>query len=164
MTAQQTGNMITMKTTLILVFGALIIICGSVQAQQFVYPNDGQTPEQQQTDEGECYVWAKGQTGYDHANPPQVATTAPPETGRRGGVVRGAVVGAAVGEIVDDDAGKGAAAGAVLGGARQRRQSNEAQEQYQQSVNSANANADQQRDTYNRAYVACMEGRHYTIK
>ena len=33
--------------------------------QQYVYPRNGQTPEQQATDRYECHRWAVGQTGFD---------------------------------------------------------------------------------------------------
>ena len=39
-------------------------------AQQYVYPANGQSPEQQQNDEAACYSWAVQQTGVDPANPP----------------------------------------------------------------------------------------------
>jgi hypothetical protein len=143
---------------------AALLACSQAHAQQFIYPGEGQTPEQQQQDEGECYVWAKGQTGFDPVNPPQVNSTAASQQRSRGGVVRGAAVGAVVGEIVDDDAGKGAAAGAVVGGARQGRRNRQAQQQQQAEVTANQAEIDQQRDGYNRAFEACIEGRGYTIK
>jgi len=62
-------------------------------------------------------------------------------------------LGAAVGAIAGD-AGKGAAAGAVLGGVRGRRQSMAAQQAQQQETRSA----------YDRAFAACMEGRGYTVR
>ena len=82
-----------MKAAKILIFVAGAFFCISVYSQQFIYPSEGQTPEQQQKDEGECYVWAKGQTGYDPANPPQVAAAPPPQQ-RQGGRLRGAAAGA----------------------------------------------------------------------
>jgi len=54
---------------------ALISFSWQVEAQQSVsssigvvaYPAKGQTAEQQSKDEGECYAWAKQQTGIDPA-------------------------------------------------------------------------------------------------
>ncbi len=152
-----------MKTSIIIMFVGILLFSTSLSAQQFIYPNKNQSPEQQQQDEGECYVWAKGQTGFDPANPPQVAAAPAPER-KRGGVIRGAVVGAAVGEIVDDEAGKGAAAGGLMGGARQARKNREAQQQQQTATAANQAEIDQQRATYSRAFGACMEGRGYTVK
>jgi hypothetical protein len=40
---------------------------GQAQAKPIVYPSKGQSPQQQQKDEGECYVWAKNSTGIDPA-------------------------------------------------------------------------------------------------
>jgi hypothetical protein len=38
-----------------------------------VFPAKGQTPQKQSQDEGECYAWAKGQTGVDPLAPPPTA-------------------------------------------------------------------------------------------
>ena len=58
-------------------FLAALIVAPSVFAQEpFIYPDKGQSAEQQEKDKYECYAWAKGQTGFD---PMQVPTaTAPP--------------------------------------------------------------------------------------
>lgn len=133
--------------------------------QPIVYPAKGQSAQQQQKDDGDCYVWAKQSTGID---PAVVAQTAPPqETGpatgggeRARGAARGALGGAAIGAIAGD-AGEGAGIGAVVGtmrGGREARQNQaarnqQAQAQQQQTIN-----------TYYRAFGACMEGRGYTIK
>jgi uncharacterized protein YcfJ len=95
---------------------------------------------------------------------PPTATEAPPQQeAQQGGLVRGAAGGAAVGAIIDggDGAAKGAAAGAVLGGMRrnsqkrgeQQKQENWEQEQAQQYT--------AKRNSCNRAYAACLEGRGY---
>ena len=36
----------------------------------FIYPRQGQSPEQQAKDQYECHRWAVNQTGYDPTNPP----------------------------------------------------------------------------------------------
>jgi hypothetical protein len=129
------------------------------------YPAKGQSSQQQSRDDGECYVWAKQNTGID---PAVVAQTPPPQaTGpavgggeRAGGALRGAAGGAIIGGIAGD-AGEGAAIGAVVGtmaGGRRARQNQQAQNQQ------AQAQHQQQIDTFYRAYGACMEGRGYTIK
>ena len=132
-----------------------------------VFPNAGQDKEQQQQDEYTCYNWAKDETGFDPMAVP-TATEPPPQQSshRRGGVMRGAVRGAAVGGIVgdSDDAKKGAAAGAAIGGMRRadQRRKEEAErqrwEQEQQQIYAEN------RNRYNRAYAACMEGKDYTVR
>ena len=128
------------------------------------YPSKGQSAQQQSKDEGECYAWAKQQTGID----PVAVASAPtqksgPATGggeRVRGAARGAAGGAAIGAIAGD-AGKGAAAGAVVGtmaGGRQARKNKAAQEQ---QAEQAKAGTLQQ---FNKAFGACMEGKGYVVK
>ena len=91
-------------------------------AQPYIYPNIGQTPQQQESDKGQCYMWAVQQTGFDPANP-QVAMAPPPPPPQQpqapqGGMFRGAAGGAALGAVggaIGGDAGKGAAIGAGVG-------------------------------------------------
>jgi uncharacterized protein YcfJ len=136
--------------------------------QPIIYPAKGQTKEQQQKDEGECYTWAKQTTGVDPVALAQKSSSQPAPTGPQGervrGAARGAAAGAVIGEVANDDAGQGAATGAVVGamagGARQRRGA-QAQQQQQQQVQQQTQQA---LTTYNRAVAACLEGRGYTIK
>lgn len=120
--------------------------------QAYVYPTQGQSPEQQNRDQGECHGWAVQQSGHN----PYAGSAAQPT----GGVVRGAAGGAAIGAVagaIGGDAGEGAAAGAaagaLFGGLRQNRQ------RRQQSHQSA-----QMQDAYTRAFAACMEGRGYSVR
>jgi hypothetical protein len=128
------------------------------------YPMKGQTPSQQNEDEGECYAWAKQQTGID---PMAVASRPTTQTGpavgggeRVAGAARGAAGGAAIGAIAGD-AGKGAAMGAVAGtlagGARARRNRAVQEMQAEQAKEKTLQN-------FNRAFGACMEGRGYVVK
>ena len=126
---------------------------GIAAAEVFVYPQKGQSPDQQNKDSSECYTWAKGQSGVDPGQPPPAAQPGQHARGTVGGAARGAALGASVGAIAGD-AGKGAAAGAVVGGVRGRRQSKAAQQQQQQTSRSA----------YDRAFAACMEGRGYSVR
>jgi PAB1-binding protein PBP1 len=145
---------------------------GVAQAQDlFVYPANGQSQDQQQKDEYDCYSWAKQNTGYDPAQP-QSASVPPPAAeepvgGAGRGAVRGGLTGLAVGAIAGD-AGKGAAIGAVsgglIGGIRRHDQSNQQQQQQAQYQQQASAELSQRRNDYNRAYAACLEGRGYTVK
>ncbi len=137
---------------------------GWAQSEPFVYPQKGQTKEQQQKDQYECYQWAKQQTGVDPmASAPQAAPSSTP----KGGAVRGAAGGAAVGAIggaIAGDAGKGAAIGAgvgAAGGAIRKRRGEQQQAAAQQQQQAA---TQEQRATYQRAFGACMEGRGYTVK
>ncbi len=143
-----------------------------------VFPAKNQTPEQQTSDEGTCFSWAKSTTGIDPMAPVQPAAVQPtqdPATagqGSRGrGAVRGAAAGAAIGAIAGD-AGKGAAIGAttgvVAGGARKRDAQAQAEQQNQQAQANAaqqtQAAAAQQKATFNKGFSACMEGKGYTAK
>lgn len=127
---------------------------GPTLAQEpIIYPNQGQSQQQMENDKSACYSWAKQQSGFD---PMAGQQTAPQQGGGVKGAARGALVGVTVGAIAGD-AGKGAAIGAagggLLGGMKQK-------DQNQQQANAYN----QQRDTYNRAYGACLEGKGYTVK
>lgn len=133
------------------------------QQKPVIYPAKGQSAEQQQKDDGECYVWAKNTTGVDPAALASAtsATQAPPKGQVAKGAMRGAVGGAVIGEIADDNAGGGAAAGAVVGGARSAQKGKQAQAQQQSQ---AKASQQQAMSTYYRGYGACMEGRGYVLK
>jgi hypothetical protein len=131
----------------------------------FIYPGQGQSPEQQRNDESECYGWAKQQTHIDPIAGIK-ADTAPQQQqvgGAVGGAARGAAAGALIGAAAGD-AGAGAAIGAATGGVggrlRQRR-SNDAQAQQQQEQ--AQQSIADQRHTFNRAFAACMQTKSYTI-
>ena len=137
----------------------------------FIYPNRGQSPQQEQTDKGQCYTWAVQQSGFDPANPPP-PTSPPPQAGPpQGGLFRGAAGGAALGAIggaIGGNAGKGAAMGAAMGGmfGGMRRHRWEQQAEFQQaSYQQQQQNVlTQGRTDYNRAFRACMSGRGYTLE
>ena len=144
-----------------------------VYAQEpFIYPVKGQSAEQQEKDKHECYSWAKGQTGFDPMQVPTATAPPPEQQAQQGGVgrgaARGAATGAIVGQIADDDPGKGAAigaaSGALVGGMRRRDQQAQQQQAQQQWAQQETANYENQRNNYNRAYSACLEGRGYTVK
>lgn len=142
----------------------MCLASNALAQKPIVYPAKGQSMEQQNRDDGECYVWAKQNTGIDPLSPPQAAPAQTSSTGggeRARGALRGALGGAVIGEIASDDAGKGAGIGAVLGtmrGGRDARQKQQAREQQAQDQQQGQVN------TFYRAYGACMEGRGYTIK
>ena len=146
---------------------AAALFAGSLLAQELmIYPNENQTPEQQEQDKFQCYGWAKGETGFDPMAPPTATEPPPQNEAQQGGLMRGAVRGAAVGGIIDgsDGAKTGAAAGAVMGGMRrqdQRRREQQAQQQWEQDQQRQYA---EKRNRYNRAYAACLEGRDYTVR
>ena len=50
---------------------ALVGASGMVYAQEvFIYPNKGQSAEQQEKDKYDCYGWAKNNSGFDPMAPP----------------------------------------------------------------------------------------------
>jgi Glycine-zipper domain len=132
-----------------------------------VFPAKGQTAEQQGKDEGDCYTWAKQQTGYDPIAPapPPAAAAAPAQKGGAvKGAAKGAAGGAAVGAIAGDTgegAAIGATAGAVKGRSQQKKANAAAQQQAQQTAQAA---GQAQLDQYKKAFSACMEGKGYTAK
>jgi len=146
------------------------------------YPSKGQDAKTQNIDEGECYGWAKQQSGYDPGSPPPTATAAKveappaqPSGARVKGAARGAAAGAVVGEVANNDADEGAkngaVAGAVVGGSRNRqaRRANEAQadaanQQAQAAADQQNAANAQLKDTFKKGMKACLEGKGYTVK
>ena len=128
----------------------------SVAQKPSVYPAQKQTAQQQKKDDGECRAWAKKDTGID---PVAASQPAPQKTGPAvggGERLKGAAGGAVIGGIAGD-AGAGAAVGTVVGGAKARKNQQAQNEQAQQQQQQA-------RNTYYKAYAACMEGRGYTVK
>jgi hypothetical protein len=161
----------------------LSVLAPAAGAQDvFMYPARGQGQQQQDRDRYECHSWAAGQTGFDPSR--ASAAAAPPplppppqQEAPRGGFLRGGARGAAIGAVggaIGGDAGKGAAigaaTGAMIGGIRRRDQmERQAQQQssYQQQQAAAQANQGSantaQRNSYNRALTACLQGRGYTV-
>lgn len=152
--------------------GFLFLVTTPVWSQDLmIYPAKGQSQDQMEKDKFACYSWAKGQSGFDPMAMPQATAPPPQQEAQKGGVGRGAVRGGAVGlaaGAIGGDAGKGAAIGAasggLIGGMRrrdQRRRQQTAQKQWEQEQTNAYM---QGRNSYNRAYGACLEGRGYTVK
>jgi hypothetical protein len=134
----------------------------------FVYPAKGQSAERQESEQYECYAWAQRQTGIDPTAPPPKAPE--PEKGFQAdgsglkGAAGGAAVGTAVGAIVGET-GEGAAIGAIAGTLRGRRKSREKRKEQQKAAEQqAQAQGAQTRETFNKAYGACLEGKGYTVK
>lgn len=135
------------------------------QSKPIAYPAKGQSQAQQQKDDGDCYSWAKSNTGIDPAavaGAPPPAPSGPAVGGgeRVGGAARGAAGGAVIGAIAGD-AGKGAAAGAAVGTMAGGHRARQNQRNAQANAQSQQAGA---MNTYYRAYSACMQGRGYTIQ
>jgi hypothetical protein len=142
-------------------FCVIFVLSTAAQAQQVVYPANGQTPDQQKTDEAQCYTWAVDQSGYDPAKAQPAATAQPAPVTGSGTRARGAAAGAAVGAVGGNDVGDAAVKGAVVGGVVQRNRNRAA-------ASSQNQSAAQQQQagaaSYQKARQACLEGRGYTVK
>jgi hypothetical protein len=136
-----------------------------IAQQMFIYPAKGQSPQQQQKDEYECYQWAAQQSGYDPTKPQAAAAPAAPAGPAPGsalkGAARGALVGGAVGNIGGVDSSNAARTGAVIGGIRGVQKSKAQQQQAQQQQQAAAQSAGP--DAYNRARAGCLTGRGYTV-
>ncbi len=159
----------------VLIFAAFLV--SHVQAQEIiVYPAKGQSSEQVEKDKFECYSWAKTQTGFDPMQVP-TASSPPPAKGEEsvaGGVVGGGVVGGVGGALLGGITGgrKGAKrglaiggiSGGAIGGMRSSKQNSQADQQRKQWEQQQANQYMQQRNTYNRAYAACLEGKGYTVK
>ncbi len=151
---------------------SLTPLAGGAAAQELIiYPDKGQSPQQQEQDQLQCYSWAKQQTGFDPMQQPRATTPPPQQQAQQGGAGRGAARGAAVGAVggaIGGNAGKGAAigaaTGALLGGMRRRDQQRQEQQAQQQWEQQQVAQYQQARGTYNRAYAACLEGSGYTVR
>jgi hypothetical protein len=153
----------------------LLTASPTLRAQTFVYPAQGQSPEQQRQDEFECHTWAVEQSGFDPISPSQPTTAPPPREAPQGGLLqggaRGAAGGAAVGAVggaIGGRPGRGAAIGAAVGGLIGSMQRQDQRSQQQQAQ--ANSQAEQQtiqaqgRDAYERARTTCLTGRGYTVQ
>jgi len=148
-------------------------------APVYVYPAQGQSPEQTDRDKYECHVWAVQQTGVDPSRPgassyERVVVQPAPAPGS--GTVAGAIGGAILGSIIAGPRNAGAgfilggATGALVGTAAEANATTNAEAQNQQAQAQAqaqnNADAAQARargDSYRRALGACLQGRGYTV-
>ncbi len=154
-------------------FSVVAALCGLCMAatgmaqELMIFPNADQSAEQQEEDKFFCYGWAKGESSFDPMAPPTATEAPPQQQAKKGGVGKGLVRGAVVGQIVGGDSKstrRGAAAGVAVGGMRrqdQKRKEAQAREQWEQEqVRIYTEN----RNRYNRAYAACLEGKNYTVR
>src|SRR5437667_6015299 len=178
-TRPQGGFMVIRRTVRIGVYVATVGLTAQLAAtcawgqQLYIYPQRGQSFDQQAVDKAECQRWATEQTGYNPATPPPPPMAAAPQ----GGMFRGAFGGAALGAIggaIGGDAGTGAAIGAGVGGLfgmmRRHRYMEEEQQTQQEQMRQQQGYMSQEqnalargRGNYNRAFSACMTARGYTV-
>jgi hypothetical protein len=137
----------------------------------FVYPANGQSPEQTERDRYECHNWAVQQTGVDpsraDANPYArviVQPANPPGTGTAVGAIGGAILGSIIAGPRNAGAGLvlGGVTGAIVGSAADANAQAQAQ-QTQAQINQSAAAGRAQADSYRRAIGACLQGRGYTV-
>jgi uncharacterized protein YcfJ len=137
----------------------------------FVYPANGQGPEQTERDRYECHVWAVQQTGVDPSRADAsayervvVQPANPPGSGTVAGVIGGAIIGSIIGGPRNAGAGAiiGGATGAIVGSASDanaQAQARQTQAQFNQSAAAGRARG----ESYRRAIGACLQGRGYTV-
>lgn len=169
----------TKTTTLLLSIGALCAGTASAQLQGqsyaaplglFVYPGNGQSPETQHNDEAACYQWAQQATGIQNPTTPPPAQQPQQQASAGAGGGRGALKGAAGGALLAEVGGnhntnEAAWAGALIGGARGAKESKVRNQAAQDNAQNASSQQFQQQlQTFNKAFSACIEGKHYTIK
>jgi hypothetical protein len=156
---------------ILMLFPIALLAKSAVAQDLLVYPAKGQSQTQQDKDRYECHTWAVKETGFDPSKPQATTSNSAGSQQYQSsqphvlkGAGRGAALGA-VGGAITGNTGKGAAAGAAMGGLAGgfKRRDERMQQSYQQSagVQSAQQN---QRNAYNRAMAACLEGRGYTVK
>lgn len=163
---------VTSLVFLVFTLGLYYPVANDAFAQDmYIYPQKGQSKDQQEKDKYQCYEWAKKQTKFDPMERPTATAPPPQEEAAKGGVgkgaVRGGLLGLGVGAIAGD-AGKGAAIGAVsgglIGGVRRHEQKEQQEQAEQQWAQQQAGQYEHRRNEYNRAYSACLEGRGYTVK
>ena len=146
----------------------LMLVAGQATAQElYIYPAKGQSAEQQEKDKYECYSWAKNDTGFDPMALPTTSSAPPKSQKKSGGAVAGALGGAVLGGILGDSgksAKRGAVAGGLIGGVRQSGKNTRTEQKRSDWERKESANYANNRNNYNRAYSACLEGRGYTVK
>ncbi len=155
------------RTVRVLGWICVSVVAASPAAAQemFIFPQQGQDQAQQDADRGACHVWAVNQSGFD----PTMARTTPPPSGEatQGGVLRGGARGAAGGAVIGaitGNAGRGAAIGAAGGGLVGGMRRNDQRSRQSQDQRNWQAQQDAQRSNYQRALVACLEGKGYTVR
>lgn len=149
------------------------MLCGlcmaatSMADELMIFPNIDQSADQQEQDKFACYTWAKGESSFDPMAPPTATEPPPKEEPKKGGAGKGLVRGAAIGQIAGGDSKstrRGAAAGAAVGGIRRQDQKKKEEQKRQQWEQEQVRIYTENRNRYNRAYAACLEGKNYTVR
>ncbi len=156
-----------LRRPLITIFFAFAGSINYASADMFIFPAQGQTADQQELDEFRCQRWATDRTGFNPLATPTTTTPPPSQRRQTGGLAGGALGGAALGAIIGDSsraAGRGAIAGALIGGVRQNRTNTRVEQDTEQWAQRETANLANNRNDFERAMKACLEGKGYTIR
>ena len=110
-----------MKQVKFILFLMLLLawMVGPVCAQDpIVYPAKGQSEDQMEKDQYQCYNWAKKETGFDPMKTPTTKSAPPPKEEKVMGAGGSALIGAGGGALIGGVAGggKGALVGGLIGG------------------------------------------------
>jgi hypothetical protein len=133
------------RIAVVALIGTMAIGCASVNQRVAAYPAHGQSWDQVQADQAHCRVWAE----HSAADPVRSAAI-----GAGVGAVIVGGIGAAFGAILYAAAGMNPAEGAAIGGGLG------AIVGAVEGAGGSAAGAEQQQE---RAYVACMTTRGYTV-
>ena len=149
---------------------AVFLASPALAQDLIVYPARGQSQEQMEKDKFSCYQWARDETGFDPMKVPTASAPPSQQQAKQGGAAKGAAVGAGAGALIKSGGSRskgaayGALAGGLLGGARtrgQQRSDAEARQQWEQEQAREYAH---KRNTYNRAYSACLDSKGYSVR
>jgi hypothetical protein len=162
-----------MKTVSV-IFVFILILCSvpalATAQDFFIFPNHGQSQAQQSIDRADCQNWATQQTGFDPLRTPTATAPPPAPAAPQGGLLRGAARGATLGVVggaIAGDASRGAAigagTGALIGGMRRSDQLQQEQHAQDQWARQQAAQLREDRNRFNRAFQACMQGKGYTV-
>lgn len=154
------------KTVSLLTILIIALVNVSAASEVIVFPAQGQSNEQMEKDKNTCSQWAKKETGFDPMVLPKASTPPPSSEKKSGGVAKGGVAGAVVGGIVGGSSGakKGLAAGGLAGGVSQKSSNNKTEKAKKDWEQKEAQNYADNRNKYNRAFSACIEGKGYTVK
>ena len=160
------------KTFIISIILVGAFVAGPALAQDpIIFPAKGQSQDQLEKDKFACYNWAMNEAGFDPMRTPTASSPPPSDPGTSASPLRGAAGGAVAGLAIGSlsgNAGRGAAIGAagggLVGGMRRRSHRQQQQQRQDQWAQQEAANYQRQRDTYNRAFGACMESKGYTVR
>ncbi len=139
----------------------------------YFYPSQGQSPQQQDRDRYDCYVWSVDQTGFDPTRriaPRETRATVVPAPSPLETVATGAAVGAAIGAVAAGHGDRaegalvGALAGSVVGSAAAASAQPAPRATESRHDGRGYGRYEREAAEYRRAMSACLEGRGYSVR